>query len=93
MLSDGKAHTYHEQTEGAEASRLLKRVFGVEQRPAYLGIVTALNEYRNLVYKEQWDTPGAVELLKQLAEHFGNDDPELMELDLHIENRKWESGL
>ena len=45
------------------------------------------------MYDEQWDTPKAEELRKKLAEHYGNDEPELMELDLHIENSKWESGL
>lgn len=93
ILNDGEAYTYSEQTEGAEASRLLKRVFGVEQRPANLEIVEALKEYRELVYSEQWGTPKAEELKKKLADHYSSDDPELMELELHIENRKWESGL
>ena len=44
ILSDGKAYTYNEQTQGVEASRLLKRVFGVDPRPASLEIVKALNE-------------------------------------------------
>jgi len=65
----------------------------VEQRPANLEIVEALKEYRELVYSEQWGTPKAEELKKKLADHYSSDDPELMELELHIENRKWESGL
>jgi len=93
ILSDGKAYTFSEQTEGAEASRLLKGVFGVEQRPANLEIVRTLKEYSELVYAEQWDTPRAEELKKVLVNHYGNDDPELMMLDMHIDNRKWERGL
>ena len=93
ILSDGKAYTVNEQTEGAEASRLLKNIFGVETRPKNLNIVQALNDYSKLVYDEQWDTPKAEELRKKLAEHYGHDEPKLMELDIHIENSKWESGL
>jgi len=93
ILSDGKAYTYNEQSEGAEASRLLNRVFGVETRPFSLGIVQALRKYQNMVYAEQWDTPEAEALRKRLTEHFGYEEPLLMELDLHIENVKWERGL
>jgi len=93
VLSDGKAYTVSGQTQGAEASRLLKRVFGVEPRPKYLEIVQALNDYSKLVYDEQWDTPEAEKLKKKLTDHYGNDEPELMALDLHIENSKWESGI
>ena len=50
ILDGGKAHTVDEQTQGAEASRLLKHIFGVELRPKNLDIVQALNEYTKLVY-------------------------------------------
>jgi predicted ATP-binding protein involved in virulence len=93
ILDDGRAYTYEEQTEGAEASRLLKRVFGVEQRPASLDIVEALKEYQELVYAKQWDTSRAEMLKRKLTEHFDGDDPELLKLELHIENVKWEQGL
>ena len=93
ILRDGKAHTVNEQTEGAEASRLLENIFCVESRPKYLGIVRDLNDYSTLVYDGKWDTPEAEELRKKLTEHYGQDEPRLMELDLHIENSKWERGL
>jgi len=93
ILSDGKAYTLNEQTQGVEASKLLKRVFGVESRPQGLDIVQELKEYSRLVYDEKWDAPEAVRLRKKLDEHYGNDENELMGLDLHIENCKWESGL
>lgn len=83
----------NEQTQGAKASRLLKSVFGVQARPQGLSIVQALNNYANLVYAEKWDTPEAIALRKELDEHFGDDEPLMMELDLHIENVKWERGL
>jgi predicted ATP-binding protein involved in virulence len=93
VLNDGRAYTVDAQTQGVEASMLLKRVFGVEPRPKGLEIVQTLKEYSNLVYEDEWDTPKAEELRKKLDAHYGNDELELSELDLHIENRKWESGL
>ena len=93
ILNDGKAYSVGGQTQGAEASRLLRQIFGVELRPGSLPIVRALRDYSKLVYEEKWDTPEAGELREKLSEHYGNDDPELMELDLHIENSKWERGL
>jgi len=93
VLSDGKAYTVDEQTQGAEASRLLKHIFNVDLRPNSLEIVRNLKDYTELVYDEQWDTDRALKLRDTLVEHFGQDDPMLMELDLHIENCKWERGL
>jgi len=93
ILNEGKIYTHDGQTEGAEASQLLEHIFRVKKRPGNLKIVKALNEYRDLVYDEQWNTPRAEDLKKMLDEHFGSDDIELMELNLHIENSKWESGL
>jgi predicted ATP-binding protein involved in virulence len=93
IMSDGKAYSYDEQTQGVEASRLLKRVFGVDPRPVNLTIVKDLAEYRDLVYTEKWDSPRAIELKQKLYEHFGSDDIDLMDLELHIDNSKWEKGL
>jgi predicted ATP-binding protein involved in virulence len=90
ILSEGQAYTVSEQTQGAEASRLLKHIFGVEQRPEHLPIVKALHRYAALVYDEQWDTTEAEKLRKNLVKHYGPLNPKLMELDLHIENGKWE---
>jgi hypothetical protein len=45
------------------------------------------------VYTEKWDTEEAEELRKKLIAHFGPDDPKLTELDMHVENSKWERGL
>ena len=93
ILSEGQAYTVSEQTQGAEASQLLKHIFGVEPRPKHLPIVKALHRYATLVYNEQWDTPEAEKLRKKLVKHYGPLNPKLMELDLHIENGKWERGL
>jgi len=90
ILSDGKAYTVNEQTEGAESSRLMKHIFNVDQRPQNIEIVKALRDYSELVINDQYDTEEAVLLRKRLDEHFGNDDLELIDLDLRIENNKWE---
>ena len=93
VLNEGKAYAVEGQTQGAEASRVLKQVFEVDLRPDGLEIVRILRDYSKLVYDENWDTPKAEGLRKRLDEHYGNDDPALLELDLHIENSKWERGL
>lgn len=93
ILNDGKAYAFTEQTQGAEASRLLKHVFGVDQRPQNLDIVKDLNNYTKLVYDEKWGAAEALELKERLVDHYGDDDPKLMELELHIENSMWEHGL
>ncbi|MCL2153487.1 MAG: AAA family ATPase [Oscillospiraceae bacterium] len=93
VLSEGKSYAVDGQTQGAEASRILEQVFEVDSRPDGLEIVRILRDYSKLVYDEKWDTPKAEGLRKRLDEHYGNDDPALLELDLHIENSKWERGL
>ncbi|MDR3204420.1 MAG: AAA family ATPase [Deltaproteobacteria bacterium] len=93
VLEKGQVYAAPEQTEGAEASRLLKEVFDVEPRPQNLSIVETLNRYKNLVYAEKWDSEAAKDFRKQLDEHFGQGDLTLSELDLFIENKKWMKGL
>ena len=93
ILKDGNAHILNLQTQGAEASQLLKYVFEVEPRPNHLEIVRNLNNYAGLVYADKWDAQEAGKLRERLEEHFGNDELTLMELDLYIENKKWERGL
>lgn len=80
-------------TKGAEASRLLKRIFGVESRPPQDENTLMLAEYRRLVYKDEWNSEKALELRKQLDVIFQNEEPELTALDLYIDNRKWEMSL
>ena len=93
ILKDGKASSINDETEGAESWRLLKDIFGVDPRPQNIKWVKKLNEYRELVYREQWDSPDARALKQELEGHFAGTDPELMELDLHVENSKWEREL
>jgi len=93
ILSDGKSYTFEEQSQGVDASLLLKRVFGVDARPGNLDIVKVLAEYSEMVYDGRWNTSEAEELRERLNEHYGSDELELSKLDLHIENKKWENSL
>ncbi|MDL2285861.1 AAA family ATPase [Desulfococcaceae bacterium OttesenSCG-928-F15] len=92
ILQDGKVHSFSDETEGAEAGRVLEDVLGVKSRPDN-EIVKKLGQYTKLVYTEKWDTQEALELKAELEEHYGRSEPRLKELELHIENSKWERGL
>lgn len=92
ILSNGQVHSAPPGTEGAEASRLLKRVLGADIRPPASNATKELHEYLSLVDAEQWDTPRAVELRRKLDTRYQGEEPALLEADLRIENRKWELG-
>lgn len=92
IIRDGEVHAAPPGTEGAEASRLLKRVLGVEVRPRGLEATKELHEYLALVDDDAWDSPRAVELRQRLDQRYKGEEPALLEADLRIENRKWELG-
>lgn len=91
VLSDGKIHASPPGTKGAEASRLLKRVLGVEVRPPADSATKELDEYLALVQADQWMSQRAVELRTLLDQRYQGEEPALLDADLHIENRKWET--
>jgi predicted ATP-binding protein involved in virulence len=90
ILSDGEVHTAAKGSKGAESSRLLKRIFGVDSRPQADENTQLLQAYEKLVYADQWDTEEAKQKRRQLDEIFAGEEPKLTELDLYIENRTWE---
>lgn len=92
ILKDGKAFSAPHGTEGAEAQRILRTVFGTDPRP---DTETArwLDEYLRLVDNRKWDSDRAKELRKQLDEWSQGNEPRLLEADLQIDNMKWEAGL
>lgn len=77
-------------TEGAESSRVLKQVFGVESRPKLTLVARNLREYLDLVDTDAWDSDRAIELRTALDVAFDGAEPALFDADLRIENRKWE---
>lgn len=90
ILEDGRAYAAPPGTQGAEASRLLKRVLGVDVRPRGNSATRQLEEYLALVDADQWESPRALELRQLLDERYRGEEPALLEADLRIENRKWE---
>ncbi len=80
-------------SKGAESSRLLNRIFGVASRPPEDENTKMLEEYRELVYSDSWNTERALQLRHQLDDIFQGEEPELTKLDLYIDNREWELSL
>lgn len=90
ILADGNVYNSSPGTEGAEASRILKRVLGVDVRPPQNQATQELNEYLDLIYADQWTSPRTMELRQKLDARYQGEEPALTEADLYIENRKWE---
>lgn len=92
ILSDDGAHAAPAGTEGAESSRLLKQVFGVDPRPPETEATRELTRYLELVGNNKWNAPEAIALRSKLDQRYQGEEPALLEADLLIENRKWERG-
>ncbi len=91
ILKDGSVHSAPPGAEGAEPGRLLKQVLGLQDmRPPAHQATKELREYLSLVDQDQWDSPRARELRQRLDARDQGNEPELLEADLRIENRKWE---
>ena len=90
ILQDGQVYAAPPGTEGAEASRLLKRVLGIDVRPTDHAATKELLEYLTLVDENKWDTPHALEIRKKLDTRYKGEEPALLEADLRIENALWE---
>ena len=90
MLEKGFAHDAPPGSKGAESSRLLQRIFGVESRPLQDENTKLLLDYEQLVYADKWPETEALQKRTQLNNIFMGSEPKLTELDLYIENRQWE---
>ncbi len=90
VLENGQAHTAPPGSKGAEASRLLQRIFGVESRPPNDNNTQLLKRYEHLVYSDKWNSDDALCIRGKLDKIFSGQEPKLTELDLYIENREWE---
>lgn len=89
LTSDGVAAA-PAGTEGAEAGRLLKSVFGVASRPEQSPATQELLRYLTLVDNDQWKTEEALALRAKLDQRYQGMEPALLEADLLIENKEWE---
>lgn len=65
-------------------------MFEVEERPPEDKFTQKLSRYTKLVYSDAYDEGEALELRKELSQHFGPGYQDLVKLDLYIENRNWE---
>ncbi len=90
ILHDGEVHSAPKGTKGAEASRLLKRVLGVDVRPPDDENTKLLNYYLDMVYSNKWSDQETQVLRQKLDDIYDNEEPTLTEADLYIENKKWE---
>ena len=93
ILRNANVYAAPKGSRGAKSSRLLKRIFEVEVRPPNDSNSMDLAKYKDFVYNDNWEYPEAKELRKKLNQQFGDEEPDLTELDLYIENRIWEIGL
>lgn len=93
ILQNGRCNAAPPGIEGAGPERVLKQVLGVrEVRPPTNQVTKDLGEYLKLVDSDQWKSPRAIDLRIRLDASFQGNEPELLEADLRIENRKWELG-
>ncbi|MBL0467427.1 MULTISPECIES: AAA family ATPase [Aeromonas] len=90
ILQDGGIRNSIKGTLGAKASRVMNENFYVDDRYSELDETKKLNQYKDLVYNDKWDSPLAISLRKELENNFTDEDDEINELDLYIEARKWE---
>lgn len=90
IISEGEVHAAPKGSKGAESSRLLKRILGVDSRPPYDENTQLLQAYEKLVYADKWSTDEVKKKREKLDAIYSGEEPKLTELDLYIENRTWE---
>jgi len=90
IVDEGQTYAAEAGTQGAEASRILKRIFGVDPRPQNDPNTKKLNEYLDLVYSDKWQSTKAIDMRVGLDAIYQDNEPALTEADLYIENRQWE---
>lgn len=78
-------------SEGAEAQQVLLDVLGVgSARVDALDIVQKLKAYQQLVSTDQWDSPDALTLRRELDSWGSEYEPELARLDMDIRIKEWD---
>jgi predicted ATP-binding protein involved in virulence len=80
-------------TEGADSSRILKRVFGTEPYPPRNPQRIKLQTYLSLVYDGKWNEAPTLALRDELNNIYQGEEPLLDQADLFIENEKFEKGI
>ena len=93
LLTDGRKYQAPKGTRGGVSSWVLENLFDVSPRPPEDEYTKKLDEYRGLVFADEYDTSQAQSLRDELQNHFGEAYDVLVELDLVIENKRWEKSL
>ncbi|MCQ8116233.1 AAA family ATPase [Methylomonas rosea] len=93
ILDGNNVYSAEAGTQGAEASRILKRIFGVDPRPKNDPNTKLLTEYLDLVYADKWKDEEAITMRTKLDAIYQGNEPELTKADLYIENRQWEQEI
>ena len=73
---------------GAESSRLLKDIFGVEPRPQNTEMAVLLKKYFELIAQDNGEKPEALEIRDQLEKWSQGDEMKLIKADMEIRRRK-----
>ncbi|ECH3535018.1 AAA family ATPase, partial [Salmonella enterica] len=90
LLKNGQKFKAPKGVRGAISSWVLENLFEVAQRPPDDKYTKLLQEYKDLVYSEEYASDYTRKLGATLSQHFGPDDETLVELKLEIEKRIWE---
>ncbi|WP_432744081.1 AAA family ATPase [Methylobacter sp. G7] len=93
ILADNRVTSAEAGTQGAEASRILNEVFGVELRAQNLEIVQKLNRYLELIDDDKWDMEEALTLRQALDEWSRGNEPELVKADIDIRMKEFQRQL
>ena len=93
ILAENQVISADPGTQGAEASRILNEVFGVELRAQNLEIVQKLNRYLELIDDDKWDTEEALTLRQALDEWSRGNEPELVKADIDIRMKAFQRQL
>lgn len=93
ILAENRVISADPGTQGAEASRILNEVFGVELRAQKLEIVQNLNRYLELIDDDKWDTEEALTLRQALDEWSRGNEPELVKADIDIRMKEFQRQL
>ncbi len=73
---------------GAESSRLLKDILGVEPRPQQTKMALMLKKYFQLIEQDKGQEQGALDIRAQLEKWSRGDEMKLVKADMEIRRRK-----
>lgn len=91
VLKDGQVYVPEVQTFGSDAARVQRLVMDTDSRPPDNPFTRALEALFRQIAADDIETAEAA--LRKLEAERGSDDPDLIEVRMQIENRKWEKEI